>query len=74
MLAMMSNHQYANDIGTWTAEEDGVWKPMHKAAPHSAFNLSMLFWIDADAVDGRINLDPQGIAKPRPERVVATCG
>lgn len=70
MATMMTNNQDPDDVRSWTAEHNRVGKAMHEATPHPGLNFPILLGIEADKPDGRIDLQPEGVAEPGPQSVV----
>src|SRR5689334_12550345 len=70
MATMMTNDQHSDSVRSWAAEQNRVGEAMHEAAPHPSLHFPELLGIEADTPDGRIDLQPEGVAEPGLESVV----
>jgi hypothetical protein len=69
---VVPNGENSDDLTIDEPEEDGVWKPLNKAAPNVALHRSKLARIRKNPINGCINLDPQSIAEAL-AKVVVVC-
>jgi hypothetical protein len=71
---VVPNGENPHDFFIDESEEDGVWKPVNKAAPNVALHHRKLARMRENLVNCRIHLETQSIAEALTEVVVACDG